>query len=177
MKRISLLCLMAIICFAFTTVQLTPLDTKDAVSFKIKNVGINSNGTIAGLKGAIKWDDANTAACSFNVSVDVNTLNTGIDGRDNHLKKEEFFNVAKYPQITFVSTAISKATNGTYQVAGNLTIKGITKLVTIPFTVKMENGVHVFDGEFELNRRDYGVGGSSITMSDEVKVKLNVQAK
>lgn len=177
MKRFLLLSLLVTVCFAFTTLQLTPIDSKEGISFTIKNFGLNSNGNISGLKGAIKWDDANPAASSFNVSVDVNTINTGIDGRDNHLKKEDFFDVAKYPQITFVSTVISKNADGTYQVAGNLTIKGVTKPVHIPFTVKMQGGNHEFEGEFSLNRRDYGVGGSSMTMSNDVKIKLNVQAK
>ena len=79
--------LIPLVSFRFT--DLKPVDADDAVSFSIKNFGIGTKGTFKGLRGTIKWDASNPGASSFNVSVDVNTVNTGITSRDNHLKKEE----------------------------------------------------------------------------------------
>jgi polyisoprenoid-binding protein YceI len=157
--------------FAFTVIDLKPVDADDAVTFTIKNFGINTNGSFKGLKVSIQWDAANPSNSSFNVSVDANTINTGIDMRDNDLRRENYFNVEKYPTINFVSTAVS-ATN----VTGNLTIKGITKQINIPYTVKPSGNGYLFEGNFSLNRRDFNVGGSSFTLSDHLEVRLKVLA-
>jgi len=108
------------------------------------------------------------------VSVDVNTVNTGITSRDSHLKKEEYFDVAKYPTLNFVSSTVSKTSEG-YSVTGNLTIKGTTKQVVIPFTVTTAGNGYLFEGNFTLDRRDYKVGGGSMVLGNEVKVTLKVQ--
>ena len=161
-----------LVSFRFT--DLKPVDADDAVSFSIKNFGIGTKGTFKGLRGTIKWDVANPAASSFNVSVDVNTVNTGITSRDSHLKKEEYFDVAKYPTLNFVSSTVSKTSEG-YSVTGNLTIKGTTKQVVIPFTVTTAGNGYLFEGNFTLDRRDYKVGGGSMVLGNEVKVTLKIQ--
>jgi polyisoprenoid-binding protein YceI len=170
MKRFLLL-FAPLLLFAFTIIDLKPVDADDSVTFVIKNLGINTKGSFKGLKGSIKWDAANFSNSSFNVSVDANTINTGIDMRDNDLRKATYFNVAQYPTINFVSTAIT-ATN----VAGNLTIKGITKQINIPYTVTASGNGYLFEGKFSLNRRDFNVGGSSFTLGDNVDVQLKILA-
>jgi polyisoprenoid-binding protein YceI len=168
-KRVLLF--IAFLLFAFTVVNLKPVDGDDSVTFTIKNFGINTKGSFKGLKGSIKWDPANPTNSSFNVSVDVNTINTGIEMRDNDLKKESYFNVAKYPTITFASTVVT-ATN----VTANLTIKGTTKQIDVPYTVTPSGNGYLFEGKFQVNRRDFGVGGGSFTLSDRVEVQLKVLA-
>lgn len=170
MKKFLLL-FTPLLLFAFTIIDLKPVDADDSVTFVIKNFGINTKGSFKGLKGSIKWDAANLSNSSFNVSVDANTINTGIDMRDNDLRKENYFNVEKYPTINFVSTAVS-ATN----VTGNITIKGITKQINIPYTVKSSGNGYLFEGKFSLNRRDFNVGGSSFTLSNNLEVQLKVLA-
>jgi polyisoprenoid-binding protein YceI len=170
MKK-SLLLFIPFLLFAFTVVSLKPVDADDAVTFTIKNFGINTKGSFKGLKGSIKWDAANPSNSSFNVSVDANTINTGIDMRDNDLRKEHYFNVEKYPTINFVSTAVTANT-----VTGNFTIKGTTKQINIPYTVKSSVNGYLFEGKFSLNRRDFDVGGSSFTLSNDLEVQLKVLA-
>jgi len=155
--------------------QYKPVDEKSEIKFVIKNFGLNTSGSLNGLKGTINIDPSNPAASAFNVSVEVNTINTGSDARDNHIKKEEYFDVEKYSTINFVSTVIKKNQNG-YAVTGNLTIKGVTKSITFPFTVEnQENGIQL-NGEFDINRRDFGVGEGSAVLSDNVNVSLKVFA-
>jgi polyisoprenoid-binding protein YceI len=155
--------------------QYKPVDEKSDVEFVIKNFGLNTSGSLNGLKGSINFDPANPGTSSFNVTVDAHTVNTGSEARDNHLRKEEYFDVEKYPAINFVSTAIKKNENG-YAVTGNLTIKGVTRSITFPFSVEnQENGIQL-TGEFNINRRDFGVGGSSAVLSDNVNVSLKVFA-
>jgi polyisoprenoid-binding protein YceI len=172
MRKFFTLLLPAFVIISFKNAELKPVDTDNAVTFAIKNFGINTNGEMKGLKGVIKWDDSNPAASIFNVTVDANSINTGIDMRDDHLRDEDYFDVKKYPVISFVSTAVS-STN----VTGNLTIKGTTKQVSFPFTVKPSNGTYSFEGSFSINRRDFGVGSSSMSLGNNVTVNLKVQAK
>ena len=161
---------------SFNTTGLKPLDEVGAVTFTIKNFGLNTNGSLKGLKGNINWDAANLSASTFAVSVDVNTISTGVEARDNHLRKEEYFNVAKYPNLSFTSTSIASTGNGMYNASGNLVIKGVSKNVVIPFTVKPTAKGVLFEGEFAIDRRDYGVGGGSMVLSNEVNIKLKVLA-
>ena len=104
MKHIAAFLIASFFLVSFSAKDLKPADIDGSVTFTIKNFGINTGGEIKGLKGIIKWDAENPSASSFNVSVDVNTINTGIDMRDNHLRKEEYFNAEKFPTINFSST-------------------------------------------------------------------------
>lgn len=154
-----------------------PTDSGSSVKFKIKNLGISITGSFTGLKGKIQFDPANLAITSIDATIDANTVNTGIDARDNHLRKVEFFDVKNYPQIRFVSTRVTPSNKtGVLFVFGKLTIKGVTKDISFPFTATPQNGGFLFNGEFKLNRRDFTVGGSSFTMADNVTVQLNILA-
>jgi polyisoprenoid-binding protein YceI len=170
MKKYILL-VVPVFLFAFSVAQLRPVDADDAITFNIKNFGINTKGSFKGLKGTINWDAGNLSSSSFNVSVDVNTINTGIELRDKDLQKETYFNSAKYPTINFVSTSVSES-----NVTGNLTIKGVTKQITFPFTVTPSGNGYLFQGDFSISRKDFGVGGGSVVLSDHVDVSLKVQA-
>lgn len=169
MKNIFLVLFSLLISFA--VIELKPVDSDNAVTFVIKNFGINTKGELKGLKGTIKWDSDNPSNSSFNVSVEVATVNTGIEMRDNDLKKESYFDVEKYPTIQLVST---KITNDS--VMGNLTIKNTTKQIGFPYSVTELPGGHLFEGSFSINRRDFGVGGGSFTLSENVEVTLKVKA-
>lgn len=170
MKK-TILFFLSFVLFAFTSTDIKPVDTDGSVTFGIKNFGLNTTGQIKGLKGTIKWDAANPSASSFDVTVDVNTINTGIDSRDSHLKKEDYFDTDKYPTIHFVSTAVAAG-----NITGNFTIKGITKKVSFPFTVTPLGKGVLFSGSFSVNRKDFNVGGGSAVLGDNVNVALKVQA-
>lgn len=146
--------------------------TKSTVEFKIKNAGLNVDGSFEGLTAVIKFDAATYSKGSIEASVDVNTINTGIEMRNAHLKKEEYFNAAGFPKINIRSTSFLKDKNDTFNGLFKLTIKGTAKDVVIPFTyVESANGA-VFKASFKLNRRDYSVGGNSWTLSDDVTINI-----
>ncbi len=133
-------------------------------------------GSISGLNGEIKFDPQNVLTASFNVSVDANSVDTGISLRDNHLRKEEYLDVKNYPRIKLKSKSVAKADKpNTWILTGELTIKKITKEISFPFTVSSYDGHNNFKGEFRINRRDFGVGGKSISMADELRVLLNIR--
>jgi polyisoprenoid-binding protein YceI len=156
----------------------TAVDEGSSVHFVIKNFGIKTSGNFTGLKGTIKFDPADFAASLFDVSVDANTINTDNSSRDGHLRKAEYFDVATYKTIIFKSTKVVKSTvAGRFYVYGNLTIKNVTKPVEFGFGATPKDGGYIFDGEFTINRRDFGVGESSISMADNLTVFLSVLAK
>ncbi len=148
------------------------------VRFTIKNFGIKTSGNFTGLKGTIVFNPKALTSSSINVSVDANSVNTDNGSRDKHLRKEEYFNVEKFPLLTFVSTKITESsTTGRFFVLGNITIKGVTKAVQFGFSATPSATGYMFSGDFEINRRDFGVGGSSSVMADKLKVTLIVVAK
>ncbi len=156
----------------------TPTDAGSKVRFVIKNFGINTGGTFEGLTGSIIFDPANLAGASFNVSVDAKSVDTDVEARDNHLRKEEYFDVEKYPKLSFRSTKITTTNKeGFLFMFGVITIKNISKEISFPFKQTSKDDGILFEGEFKLNRRDFGVGGKSFSMSDELNVELTIFAK
>jgi polyisoprenoid-binding protein YceI len=157
----------------FAIAQYKPINKNSSVKFEIKNFGINTGGSFTGLQGNITFDKYHPENAKFEVSIDANTINTDNNARDNHLREDSYFDVKKYPRISFVSTKIVHASNGTLTIFGKLTIKGITKDISFPFTATPNNDCFLFKGSFSINRRDYGVGGSS-TISNNLEVELNI---
>lgn len=177
--------------FLFTTILFTflfythawaqqwqPVSESSEISFKIKNFGINVNGNFSGVKGDVIFAEEDLPAARFDISIPANTINTGINQRDNHLRKEEYLDAEKYPELHFISTQVTASTDKEYHfVFGKLTIKDVTKEVSFPFKATKTDTGYIFEGTVTLNRRDYNVGGSSISMSDELTVTLKLLVK
>jgi polyisoprenoid-binding protein YceI len=182
MKRKRLLLISILLgCFTVLNAQkvMIPADAGSKVHFVIKNFGIRTGGDFSSLKGAIKFDPENPGAASFDVTVNASTIDTDNDTRDGHLKKEEYFDVKKYPAIHMVSTKIQGTIKpGRYQFTGNLTIKKTTRPIVFQFVAEKKDGGYLFTSDnITLNRRDFDVGGSSISMADELKLTISVLAK
>lgn len=150
---------------------------KATVTFKIRNAGLNVNGSFSGFAGSLIFDPAEPEKAQILASVDAATVDTGIGLRDGHLKKEEYFDVTRYPKISLKSTRIEKKGANKYVGTFALTLKGTTRTVTIPFTVSQSGETAQFAGEFAINRRDYNVGGGSFLMSNDATITLSIQAQ
>jgi polyisoprenoid-binding protein YceI len=161
----------------FASDRYKPEDQGSSIQFKIKNLGFNVNGSFSGLDGNIQFDPNNLTASNFDVSIDANTVNTDNNMRDNHLRNETYFDVKNYPRIHFVSTKITTSNKtGILFIFGKLTIKNQTKEISFPFTATPSNEGYLFKGTFKINRKDFGVGGTS-TISDDLEVSLNILSK
>ena len=155
-----------------------PSDSGSIVQFKIKNLGVTVTGSFTGLAGKIQFDPANLTSSNFEATIDVSTINTGIDMRDEHLRSDDYFDAKNYPTIKFVSTKVSPSNrSGTLYVVGNLTIRNITKEISFPFKATPQEAGFLFSGEFKINRRDFKVGRSSVTLGDNLTVLLTVFAQ
>src|SRR5690242_14346182 len=139
-----------IVASAFTAYQAQ--EWKIADGYSIKFDGGDPAGEFTGLQGKIVFDEKNLAASSFNVTVDAASINTGNGMKNTHAKSDIWFDVAKYPTISFTSSSITKSANG-YDAKGTLEIKGVKKDFTIPFTFAN----NTFTSNFEVNRLDFGI--------------------
>jgi len=145
------------------------------VSFKIKNAGLTVTGRFSGLKTTLLFSPDKLAASSLKGSVEVATIKTGIDKRDKDLQEEKYFNTDKYKLIEIASVKLSKKGNQ-YEGLFNVTIKGVTKQITIPFECNQQGKNAEFKGDFSINRRDFGVGEKSMMMSDNLNVSIDIKA-
>jgi len=157
--------------------QYKPVDEGSSLKFKIENLGFDVPGSFTGFSGSINFDPQNPGSGSFDVTIDAATVNTDNSLRDSHLKGDSYFDVKNYPHIHFISRKVGQANkDGSYTLIGQLIIKGKTKDVSFPFTViQLKDGM-LFKGSFKINRKDFGIGGTS-TISNELEVSLNVLAK
>ena len=148
---------------------------KSKISFKIKNLGINTSGTIGGLQANIQFNPADLATSTVEASVETKTINTDNEGRDEHLRSDDFFGVSRYPKITLKSVSFKHIGGKNYSGTFNLTIKDKTKQIDIPFTYLDEGNGVAIRANFKIDRLDFGVGGNSMVLSNEVTV--NVEAE
>jgi polyisoprenoid-binding protein YceI len=135
------------------------------------------DGTVGGLKGTISFDPNEIQNSKMDVTLDLSTINTGMNKRDKDIKEEQqWFDIAKYPLIAYKSTGVAKTATG-YVVDGTLTIKGVSKNTKIPFTFVDAGESASFIGTLKINRLDFNVGKSSAAVKDEVEVAINVPVK
>ncbi len=147
------------------------------VNFIIKNAGLKVNGFIEGLEGFIILDSENQSLIKIEGTIDPNTIQTGINLRDKHLKKADYFSVNEFPKIRMTSTSITKKGKEKYIGNFDLEIKGIKKNITIPFTLSSKNNMYSLKGEFSINRLDFNLGENSIILSDNVIVKIEFESQ
>jgi len=147
---------------------------KSSVSFTIKNAGLKVDGRFDAYTVALVFDPQNLSATRIEGNIKTTSINTGINGRDNHLRKEEFFNATAFPSILFKVSSLKRQTSGDYLLYGKLTIKDVTKEVSMPMTIKNINGVEVFESTLRIKRQDFHVGENSWVMSDDVTINIKI---
>jgi polyisoprenoid-binding protein YceI len=158
------------------------------VDFTIRHMMVsNVRGSFSAFDGTLNFDPANPAAAAVDVTIQVDSINTGVADRDAHLKSPDFFDVAAYPTITFKSTDIQVTGDNTAKVTGDLTIRDVTKAVTLdveflgqansPFG-DVRGG---FDASGKINREDFGLTwnhaleAGGVLVGKDVKIQLAVE--
>jgi polyisoprenoid-binding protein YceI len=134
-------------------------------------------------KGTFEVVPANLESSKITAEIDTNSIFTDNDRLTNHLKSPEFFDVAKFPTSTFVSTGIdtggkdAKAKDATHTVTGNLTLHGVTKSISFPAKIVVSGDKATLESDFFINRKDFGItypGKANDLIRDEVVIKLAV---
>jgi polyisoprenoid-binding protein YceI len=145
-------------------------------------------GTFREVDGSIHLDAQDPTKSSAQVKVNVASITTDQDQRDAHLRGGDFFDVEKFPELTFTSTSAEKVDDETYKLTGDLTIRGVTKPVTIEFEYTgsakdpFGNLRAGFEGKTEINRKDWDLSWNAaletggFLVSDKIKLELDVSA-
>lgn len=185
MKKIFLFLLATSLSFAtFAQTKWTTDPMHSFVNFAVKHSGISFvDGSFKKFNGEITAAKADLTDAKINFTVDVASISTSVEMRDNHLKTDDFFNAEKYPQMKFESTSFKKVKGSNYVLAGKLTIRDVTKDVKFAVvyggTAKDQQGNTKagFLATTKINRLDYNVkyDPTGMGVAKDVNITLNLQ--
>ncbi len=176
--------------------SLAPLATKWVVDkvhtnvlFSVSHLVVSDvEGKFKSFDGSLQSDKADFSDANIEFTVDVSSISTDNENRDNHLKSDDFFNAAKFPQIKFVSTSFQPTGGNKYKLSGNLTIRDVTKPVVFDVTfggiASAMGGTHAgFKAKTTINRFDYNLKWSATTeagglvVGKDVDITINLDLK
>lgn len=160
------------------------------VEFGVKHMMFTTvKGRFAGLSGQIVTDGENPALGTVEIEIDVASIDTRDEGRDEHLRSDDFFGAASYPTIAFRTTRVEPGKNGNFRVIGDLTIRDLTNEVVLDAafngraTTPWGYDVASYTATTEINRKDYGLTWNAaletggVVVGETVKIHLEVEAK
>jgi len=170
MKKIIYIPAYFILLFLSTALSYSLLDHYEVTTgHKIAFKSADPSGSFAKISGSIDFDETEISTCKFVLNIPVSSISTG------KAQTAEWFNAKTYPEIKFVSSAVSKS-GDTYNIKGNLTMKGITKLVTIPATLSKSGNKITFNSSFTIDRIKFGVGKKSDVVPDNMAISVVLPA-
>ena len=158
------------------------------VGFQVRHIFTMLGGKFQDFSGSIRVDRAKPESSSVEFTIQAASVFTNDQKRDDHLRTPDFFDVAAHPTITFKSTSVKPGAGNVYEVTGDLSMRGITKQVTLPVTFLGEgkdpwgNEKMGFETSTTLNRKDFGINWNKaldqggVLVGDEVKVQISVEA-
>ncbi|MHB8412229.1 MAG: YceI family protein [Candidatus Acidiferrales bacterium] len=165
---------------ATTTWQIDPAHSN--AQFVVRHLGIsNVQGEFTKISGTVQLDDQDISKSSVTASIDVSSVDTRVKMRDNDLKSPKFFDVAKYPTMTFESTKIWKTGDGTAKMSGNLTLHGVAKEVTFDVTGPtasihamggIRRGVHATT---TISRKAFGITADPGLVGDKITITIDAE--
>ena len=159
-----------------------------SADFTVRHMMVtNVRGSFGNLSGTINFDPGNLGASSVDATIDVATINTGVADRDNHLRSADFFEVEKYPNITFKSTDVEVTGDDSAKVTGDLTIRDVTNSVVLDVEFLGQGGSPFgdtragFEATTKINREAFGLTwnqaleSGGVLVGKDIKVSLNIQ--
>jgi polyisoprenoid-binding protein YceI len=160
-----------------------------SAQFSVKHLLVSTvRGTLGKVSGTIQYDGQSVESIKADIAIDVNGINTGQENRDRDLRSDSFFDVAKYPTVTFKSKRVEAAGEGGFRLVGDLSMHGVTKEVALDVDgpspiLKGPNGSMKVgaSAETKINRRDFNLLYSKMVeaapvVSDEVRIQIDIEA-
>jgi polyisoprenoid-binding protein YceI len=159
------------------------------IGFSIRHLEINwVEGRFKDFKGAISFNDTDVTKSSVQFTARIESIDTGVEARDKHLRTADFFDAATYPEMTFKSTKVERKGKDSYVLYGDFTLKGVTKQISLPFTITgaikdpWGNTRFGINAQTKINRRDFGITwgkaleNGGIDVGNEVTINLQLEA-
>jgi polyisoprenoid-binding protein YceI len=159
------------------------------IGFSIRHLEINwVEGRFKDFAGMIRYDESDMTKSAVEFTAKIESIDTGVEARDKHLRTADFFDAAKYPEMSFKSTKIERKSKDHYVLYGDFTLKGVTKQIELPFTItgaikdpwgNMRFGINA---QTKINRRDYGITwgkameSGGLDVGNEVTIELQLEA-
>lgn len=168
-KYLTLVSLLILSAYGFAVIR----EWHIAEGYQIRFDGKYAHGSFQKMEGKIRFDPSQPEQSRFEVSVDVASIDTGIELKNKHARSDKWFDAERYPRIHFLSTSVSRTDTG-FVVHGELELKGIKREIAIPFAFRSEGDRHLFYGKFKVNRGDFGIGKVNGKESDSTAVEVAV---
>jgi polyisoprenoid-binding protein YceI len=169
---------------AFAQAKTWKIDPNNsAAQFSVRHMGISTvRGAFTKISGTVTYDPADPSKTVIDATIDANSVDTRVEMRDNDLRSPHFFDVAKYPTLTFQSKSVEAAGPGGLKVTGDLTIHGVTKEVVFdvdgpsaPVQDPKGNSHVGASASTKINRMDFGVNGASTMVGNDVAITIDVE--
>jgi len=180
MKRLAItLALGAALLAPFMAPALAQIDpAKSSVVAVSRQMGVPVEGKFQRFSAQVSFDPAKPAEGRASIDIDIASFDLGDADFNRETAKKEWFDAAKFPKATFVTTAIKPAAAGKFEAAGKLTIKGITRDVVAPVSFKAEGGQQVFEGVLPIKRLAFNIGEGewkdTATVADDVQIRFRI---
>lgn len=168
------------------TMKIDP--SHSTVEFAIRHLMISTvKGRFTGIQGTVEYDEANPANSTVEATIDLSSIHTSEDKRDNHLRSADFFEIEKYPAATFKSIKIEKVSDDEFKVHGDLSIRDVTNPVVLNATIEgtirdpWGNRRYGVSATTTLNRKDFGLNwnvaleAGGVMVGDTVKLNIEVE--
>jgi polyisoprenoid-binding protein YceI len=177
----SILAAFAAVSLVASSAALADVDlSKSKVSAISKQMNVPTEGVFKKFAAQIRFDPANAAQGSAQVSIDIASFDLGDKMYNDQVAGKDWFDAKTYPQATFVSSAIEPAGGTRYNVTGKLTIKGKAETVTMPATITQSGATQTFDGVLPIRRSVFNVGTGewkdTSVVADDVQIKFHIVA-
>ncbi|UVJ42306.1 YceI family protein [Pseudomonas sp. LS1212] len=154
--------------------------TASQIAFTYTLMGARVYGTFGKFQAKLDFDSANPTAASAELTIELDSIDAGDSEANSELQKPAWFNTAVYPVATFESSSVKVLADNRYEVAGKLSLKGLTRNVRAQVTLKPQSAIGVFSGEFILKRADFKVGEGEWAdygiISNDINIKFRVVA-
>ncbi|HEX8177181.1 MAG TPA: YceI family protein [Pyrinomonadaceae bacterium] len=159
------------------------------IGFAVRHLEINwVEGRFKDFSGTIRFADADITKSSVEFTAKIESIDTGVEARDKHLRTADFFDAVKYPEMTFKSTRVERKAKDSYVLHGDFTLKGVTKQISLPFTITgaikdpWGNTRFGINAQTKINRRDYGITygntmeNGGLDVGNEITISLQLEA-
>ncbi len=151
---------------------------RSSITFVVKEMGVPVAGGFRKFGAQLAFNPAKPETAKVNIDIDLASIDAGSNEANDEVIGKQWFNTRAFPTARFTSIEVKALGAGHFQVSGKLTIKGVTRNVTVPFTFRAEDGTGVFDANFVLKRTDYAIGEGKWadfdTVANEILIKIHL---